>query len=466
MEFEERKSTIIKVIGVGGGGSNAVAYMFNQGIVGVDFAVCNTDNQSLDSSPVGVRIQLGPNLTEGMGAGSVPEVGKQSCIESIDDVRKFLDTGTKMLFITAGMGGGTGTGAAPIIAKAAKEMGILTVAIVTLPFKFEGLRRQNQAIQGLEDLKKSVDSILVISNDRLRVMHGNLTLKNAFSKADDVLTTAARGIAEIITLPGYINVDFKDVNTVMKNSGVSIMGYAEAGGPDRARIAVEDALNSPLLEDNDIRGAQHILLNISSGVNEVTMDEIGEITDYIQEEAGYGTHLIWGNCTDESLEDKISITIIATGFEECASRTNQAEPQVTKIHIDEVFDVPCPEDKIDEENTAIPANVIDLDPRTSEIDPYVSTQNKGSQSRPAERQRRGARPAPKNVERRMSSVPLDNPRTIAEMEDIPAYKRREIQLDDVDREEQKANSKLSINFDDKDGPVIESNNSYFHNNVD
>ncbi len=466
MIFEERHETIIKVIGVGGGGSNAVAYMFNQGIVGVDFAVCNTDNQSLNASPVGVRIQLGPHLTEGMGAGSVPEVGKQSCIESIDDVRKFLDTGTKMLFITAGMGGGTGTGAAPIIAKAAKEMGILTVAIVTLPFKFEGLRRQNQAIEGMENLKKSVDSILVISNDRLRSIYGNLTLKNAFSKADDVLTTAARGIAEIITLPGYINVDFKDVNTVMKNSGVSIMGYAEAAGPDRAKVAVETALNSPLLEDNDIRGAQHILLNISSGVNEVTMDEIGEITDYIQEEAGYGTHLIWGNCTDEALEDKLSITIIATGFEEGAKRHIQAAAQVKKVHIDEVFDVEDSEaDKADAINTYTQNNVIDLDPQSNNIDPFVSPQ-KREPAMPVQRERRAVRPASQNVERRKSSVPLDNPRTIAEMEDIPAYKRREIQLDDLNKIEQKSNSKLSINFDETDGPIIESNNSYFHNNVD
>ena len=286
MLFEERHNSIIKVIGVGGGGGNAVAYMYRQGIHGVDFAICNTDNQALEASPVPIKVQLGPNLTEGMGAGSVPEVGKQSCIESIDEIRKFLESGTKMVFITAGMGGGTGTGAAPIIAKAAKEMDILTVAIVTLPFKFEGLRRRNQALEGLENLKKNVDSILVISNDRLREEFGNLSLKNAFAKADDILTTAARGIAEIITLPGYINVDFKDVNTVMKNSGVSIMGYAEAEGEDRARIAVEQAINSPLLEDNDIRGAQHILLNISSGTNEVTMDEITEITDYIQEEAG------------------------------------------------------------------------------------------------------------------------------------------------------------------------------------
>jgi len=466
MLFEERKNTIIKVIGVGGGGSNAVGYMFNQGIVGVDFAVCNTDNQSLDASPVGVKIQLGPHLTEGMGAGSVPEVGKQSCIESIDDVRKFLDTGTKMLFITAGMGGGTGTGAAPIIAKAAKEMGILTVAIVTLPFKFEGLRRQNQAIEGMENLKKNVDSILVISNDRLRTMHGNLTLKNAFSKADDVLTTAARGIAEIITLPGYINVDFKDVNTVMKNSGVSIMGYAEAGGPDRAKIAVEAALNSPLLEDNEIRGAQHILLNISSGVNEVTMDEIGEITDYIQEEAGYGTHLIWGNCTDEALEDKISITIIATGFEEGAKRNTQEAVQVRKVHIDEVFDVDVSEaDKAEAIETQKLKNVIDLDPHSNNIDPYVGTQSREVE-KPIRRERRAPRPTPKNIERRRSSVPLDNPRTIAEMEDVPAYLRREVQLDDLNKIEQKANSKLSINFDEADGPIIESNNSYFHNNVD
>ena len=339
MLFEERHNSIIKVIGVGGGGGNAVAYMYQQGIVGVDFAVCNTDNQALEASPVPIKVQLGPNLTEGMGAGSVPEVGKQSCIESIDDIRKFLEADTKMLFITAGMGGGTGTGAAPIIAKAAKEMDVLTVAIVTLPFKFEGLRRHNQAIEGLESLKKNVDSILVISNDRVRQMYGNLSLKNAFAKADDILTTAARGIAEIITVPGYINVDFKDVNTVMKNSGVSILGYAEADGEDRARIAVEEAINSPLLEDNDIRGAQHILLNISSGTKEVTMDEITEITDYIQEEAGYGTHMIWGNCQDDTLGDKLSITIIATGFDESKKRMEELAPETIKVHLDEPFDL-------------------------------------------------------------------------------------------------------------------------------
>jgi len=465
MLFEQRQSTIIKVIGVGGGGSNAVAYMFNQGIVGVDFAVCNTDNQSLDNSPVGVKIQLGPALTEGMGAGSVPEVGKQSCIESIDDVRKFLDTGTKMLFITAGMGGGTGTGAAPIIAKAAKELGILTVAIVTLPFKFEGLRRQNQALEGMENLKKNVDSILVISNDRLRTMHGNLTLTNAFSKADDVLTTAARGIAEIITLPGYINVDFKDVNTVMKNSGVSIMGYAESAGPDRARNAVEGALSSPLLEDNDIRGAQHILLNISSGKNEVTMDEIGEITDYIQEEAGYGTHLIWGNCTDESLDDKLSITIIATGFEECAKRHDAEAAKVKKVHIDETFDVADDiESDVYNENTDVPSNVIEFDTHNLSSDPFVSNTPRETK-RPPVRERKATIGTSVN-ERKKSSVPLDNPRVIAEMEDVPAYLRREVKLDDVNEIAETTNSKLSINFDENDIPKIEKNNSFFHNNVD
>jgi len=465
MLFEQRQSTIIKVIGVGGGGSNAVAYMFNQGIVGVDFAVCNTDNQSLDNSPVGVKIQLGPALTEGMGAGSVPEVGKQSCIESIDDVRKFLDTGTKMLFITAGMGGGTGTGAAPIIAKAAKELGILTVAIVTLPFKFEGLRRQNQALEGMENLKKNVDSILVISNDRLRTMHGNLTLTNAFSKADDVLTTAARGIAEIITLPGYINVDFKDVNTVMKNSGVSIMGYAESAGPDRARNAVEGALSSPLLEDNDIRGAQHILLNISSGKNEVTMDEIGEITDYIQEEAGYGTHLIWGNCTDESLDDKLSITIIATGFEECAKRHDAEAAKVKKVHIDETFDLKDDiESDVYVEKTDIPSNVVEFDTHNLSSDPFVSKTPRETK-RPSVRERKTTVNSSAN-ERKKSSVPLDNPRVIAEMEDVPAYLRREVQLDDVNEIAETTNSKLSINFDENDVPKIEKNNSFFHNNVD
>lgn len=317
MKFEmlKDKSSIIKVIGVGGGGGNAVNHMYNQGIVGVDFIICNTDAQALELSPIPNKIQLGTSLTEGRGAGSIPEVGKNSAIESIDDVKELLGSTTKMVFITAGMGGGTGTGASPIIAQAAKELGILTVGIVTTPFTFEGKRRKQQADEGLEAFKKHVDTLLVISNDKLREMYGNLTLSNAFAEADNILTTAAKGIAEIITVPGYINVDFEDVKTVMQNSGVAIMGSASAEGEGRAYKAVQSALASPLLNDNDIEGARYILLNITSGEKEVLMDEVSEITDYIQNQAGLTADIIWGNCYDETLGDKISVTLIATGFQ-------------------------------------------------------------------------------------------------------------------------------------------------------
>ncbi len=324
------KSSIIKVIGVGGGGGNAVNHMYRQGITGVDFIICNTDAQALEFSPIPNKVQLGASLTEGMGAGSIPEVGKNSAIENIDDIKQMLGSTTKMLFITAGMGGGTGTGASPIIAKAAKELDILTVAIVTTPFSFEGKRRKMQANDGLDELKKYVDSYLVISNDRLREIFGNLTLGSAFSQADDILTTAAKGIAEIITVPGYINVDFKDVRTVMKDSGVSIMGSFACDGENRALNAVEGALASPLLKDSEIEGARYILLNISSGIREVTMDEVTIITDYIQDKAGLSADLIWGNCIDESLEDKLSVTIIATGFQTTEQRDEERK-NVKKI---------------------------------------------------------------------------------------------------------------------------------------
>lgn len=334
MQFEmlKDKSSIIKVIGVGGGGGNAVNHMYRQGITGVDFIICNTDAQALEFSPIPNKVQLGASLTEGMGAGSIPEVGKNSAIENIDDIKQMLGSTTKMLFITAGMGGGTGTGASPIIAKAAKELDILTVAIVTTPFAFEGKRRKMQANDGLDELRKYVDSYLVISNDRLREIFGNLTLGSAFSQADDILTTAAKGIAEIITVPGYINVDFKDVRTVMKDSGVSIMGSFACDGENRALNAVEGALASPLLKDNEIEGARYILLNISSGLREVTMDEVTIITDYIQEKAGLSADLIWGNCIDESLEDKLSVTIIATGFQTTEQR-DEEKKNVKKISL-------------------------------------------------------------------------------------------------------------------------------------
>ena len=309
------QSSLIKVIGVGGGGSNAVNYMFNQGIQGVDFMVCNTDLQALDSSPVPIKIQLGTTLTQGLGAGSVPEIGKNSALEDMDKIDSILGNNTRMVFITAGMGGGTGTGGAPVIAARAKELGILTVAIVTIPFSFEGKKRMQQAVDGINELKKNVDTILIICNDKMRLLYGNLKLSEALSKADDVLNAAAKGIAEIITFAGGINVDLNDVRTVMTDSGVALMGTGTAEGENRALASVEMALNSPLLNDNNIRGAKDILLYIRSGQEEITMDEITEITDYIQNEAGSTAQIIWGTGFDETLDKKIAITLIATGFE-------------------------------------------------------------------------------------------------------------------------------------------------------
>jgi cell division protein FtsZ len=314
-DLQNEENSIIKVFGVGGGGTNAVNHMYKQGIKGVDFYVCNTDEQSLEQSPIPNKIQLGLNLTGGRGAGSIAEVGMNAAIENLDEIKEILGTDTKMLFITAGMGGGTGTGAAPIIARAAKELGILTVGIVTYPFMFEGRKRSAQANNGLEELRESVDTCVIICNDKLREIYGNLSLSEAFAKADDILSIAAKGIAEIITRTGYINVDFEDVRTVMTDSGVAIMGSGEASGENRAKVAAEAALSSPLLNDNDIEGANYILLNISSGSNEVMMDEISEITDYIQDEAGSSADIIWGTGVDEELGDSISITLIATGFQ-------------------------------------------------------------------------------------------------------------------------------------------------------
>lgn len=330
-EMLKEQSSIIKVIGVGGGGGNAVNHMYKQGISGVDFIICNTDAQALELSPIPNKVQLGATLTEGMGAGADPDVGENSAIESIEDIKRMIGTNTKMVFITAGLGGGTGTGASPVLAKAAKELGILTVAIVTTPFAFEGRRRRMQADDGLSELKKYVDSYLVISNDRLRDIFGNLTMTAAFAKADDILTTAAKGIAEIITIPGYVNVDFKDVRTVMNDSGVAIMGNAVAEGENRALTAVEGALASPLLKDNEIEGARFILLNITSGAQEVTMDEVTIITDYIQEKAGLSADLIWGNCIDPSLDKELTVTIIATGFQTSEERVKEQENQRVEI---------------------------------------------------------------------------------------------------------------------------------------
>lgn len=313
-DISKEQSSIIKVIGVGGGGSNAVNHMFRAGISGVEFIVCNTDAKALAISPVPTRIQLGPGLTQGMGAGAIPEVGKRAVIENIDELRTILSDNTRMAFVTAGMGGGTGTGAAPIIAGVAKELGILTVGIVTVPFAFEGRKRKQQAEAGIEEMKKNVDALLIICNDKLREIHGNLNLSVAFGHADDVLTVAAKSIAEIITNTMHISTDFADVQTVLKDSGVAIMGSAAAEGDNRATRAVEAALDSPLLNDNVIEGASYILLNITSGNSEVTMDEVGDINDYIQEKAGNSADIIMGIGKDPGLGDKVGVTVIATGF--------------------------------------------------------------------------------------------------------------------------------------------------------
>jgi cell division protein FtsZ len=314
-DLPKNQSNVIKVIGVGGGGSNAINHMFKQGINGVDFVICNTDSQALNNSGVPNKIQLGVNLTEGLGAGANPEIGEQSAVESLDDIRAMLTSNTKMVFITAGMGGGTGTGAAPIIAKMAKELDILTVGIVTMPFEFEGKIRNSQAHQGIDKLRKTVDSLVIINNNKLREVYGNLGFKAGFSKADEVLSTAARGIAEVITHHYMQNIDLRDAKTVLSNSGTAIMGSSTSSSQNRAQEAITSALDSPLLNDNKITGAKNVLLLIVSGSQEITIDEIGEINDHIQAEAGYGANIIMGVGEDDSLGEAISVTIIATGFD-------------------------------------------------------------------------------------------------------------------------------------------------------
>lgn len=374
-DMPRNTSSIIKVIGVGGGGSNAVNYMYEQGIKGVDFIVCNTDAQALDVSPVPLKVQLGSTLTEGRGAGAIPEVGRNSAIESIDEIRELLSTNTNMVFVTAGMGGGTGTGAAPVIAKVAKDMGILTVGIVTVPFMFEGKKRSNQAEFGVKEMRDAVDTLLIIRNDKLRELFGNLTLKQAFSHADEVLCTAAKGIAEVITLTGTVNVDMNDVKTVMKDSGVAIMGSGRASGEGRARRAVQIALESPLLNDNDIFGANFILLNITHGSDELLMDEVSEITDFIQEQAGQNAEVIWGYGQDESLGDDVSVTVIATGFKaktvDSVLPSAVEEPKKMWLQTDSVREVTT---KVEKPTAEIPSTPVNEVPTTNE--PFIRSVEK------------------------------------------------------------------------------------------
>ena len=532
-------SSIIKVIGVGGGGSNAVNHMYKQGIKGVDFIVCNTDQQALDISPVPLKIVLGVSLTKGRGAGSLPEVGKNAAIENIEEVKALLANNTEMVFITAGLGGGTGTGAAPIIAKAAKEMGILTVGIVTIPFGFEGKKRKLQADAGLEGLKQNVDTLLVISNDKLREIYGNLKVTEAFGHADDILATAAKGIADIITTTLQINTDINDVKTVMKDSGVAIMGSAQAEGESRALRAVEQAMSSPLLNDSNIKGARYVLVNVTCGEDEITMDELGEITDYIQDEAGMTAEVIKGYGVDPSLGGKVNVTIIATGFNSKADIGIQIERTPEK----RVFSL------MDEPEKTEPTPVVNTTPvvpKTEEItsfikeetnfvkvetkkeenivqstpdvvaeaaeEPFVytkeevttpkteqttfefeitnftnSTANAEEPFLIANAAEEKATPEAKDENTIISKVQNDeqlkkaqdrvaklkelsfklkSPNGLSELENEPAYKRRNINLDATPHSSESQVSRYTLSENDDKKVEIKPNNSFLHDNVD
>jgi cell division protein FtsZ len=447
----------IKVIGVGGGGGNAVNYMHRQGIRDVDFVICNTDAQAMESSPVQVRVQLGASLTEGRGAGNKPEVGKESAVENIRDVMQALSENTKMVFVTAGMGGGTGTGAAPVIAKACRDAGYLTVAIVTIPFRNEGRRRIKQAADGIAELEGYVDSLLVINNERIREMYGDFPISEAFSRADNVLATAAKGIAEIITVPGYINVDFADVETVMRKSGLAIMGTGIAEGEHRAAKAIEEALNSPLLNNNDIRGARNILLNITSGSVEVTMAEIGEITDIVQNKAGFDADLIWGNGQEDSLGEKLSVTIIATGFNTgIIPELNRESNQRTEKHV--LFDAVAPEHPLTSGNQ--PKK--DAPVGTQKVFEFDLTKEKKQEELEFEALYPGTIKERKDTQPKTSvkDFELMSDEDVDNLESVPAYLRRQIRMNDPQYKRDR--STLSVSDDNR----ISDKNRYLHKRAD
>jgi cell division protein FtsZ len=460
--------------------------MFHQGITDVDFIICNTDSQALASSQIPIKIHLGKQLTEGLGAGNQPGVGREAAVESLEEINSVLGNNTKMVFITAGMGGGTGTGAAPVIAKAAKELGILTVAIITLPFRFEGEKRMNNAIKGVQEINKHVDSLLVINNERLRDIYGNLGVREAFSKADNVLTVAAKGIAEIITKKGYVNVDFADVQTVMKESGVAVLGSGIAEGENRAMNAIEDALNSPLLNSNDISGAKNILLNISFGDNEITMDEIYEITEYAQEKAGNNADLIWGYNQEESLAEKINVTVIATGFEtdiipelytyEKIRAKSTVKPTKKPLNNelildDEIdFEVDYPEndnsDVFQIKKGTQPVNEpIGVEKVDEEITLF-STEQETEIDVDEDALIQNALKSIKKKEPKKTSTNLKNetnPKVIDELENVPAFKRKGIKIDEELDIDDSQVSRYTLSDDDDDEL---SENPYLHDNVD
>ena len=480
-------SSMIKVIGIGGGGGNAVNHMYDEGIQDVNFIICNTDAQALSRSPVSVKIQLGESLTEGRGAGNKPEIGKQAAIENLDDVMDALTSNTKMVFLTAGMGGGTGTGAIPIIAKATKEQGILTVAIVTIPFRFEGQRRINQAIEGIHELGQHVDSLLVINNEKLREVAGNMKLSQAFYHADNILAAAAKGIAEIITVPGYVNVDFADVYTVLADSGVALMGTGMAEGENRAEKAIEEALSSPLLNDNDVTGTENILLNINSGDEEITMDEIGEITDFINAEVGANPNIIWGTGTDETLGNKVSVTIVATGFEDnsipelYAKKTyakkvtlqdeiKDNEPAEYKKTNDDVSD---PSEKFYSKQRTFDFNIRNekdehafVIKQTKDKDTHKTKQAPISKDEMLEKLRENRENNSEN-----SKNVLKDLKNIEALENEPAYKRQKVKIDHqtYSKESKVSRYTLSDDHTDEEGKKktrLKENNSYLHDNVD
>jgi cell division protein FtsZ len=479
-DLPKDRSSMIKVIGIGGGGGNAVNHMFDEGIKDVNFVICNTDAQALSKSPVSVKIQLGESLTEGRGAGNKPEIGRQAAIENLDDVMDVLGSNTKMVFLTAGMGGGTGTGAIPVIAKAAREQGILTVAIVTIPFRYEGPKRINQAVEGIHELGQHVDSLLVINNEKLREVCGNMKISEAFQHADNVLATAAKGIAEIITVPGYINVDFADVETVLTNSGVAIMGTGTAEGENRAIKAIEQALNSPLLNDNDIRGTENILLNINSGTEEITMDEISEIMDYIYGEVESAPNIIWGTGSEDGLGANISVTIIATGFAdnsipELYAKQSQKKKKVTlndpvigqkkevrqeKTQTEEEFDFKQRTINFDltkdreKEEFAIK--------NTTKTDTYTEDHHqKLDKEEVMERLKENREHSGEGGENT-----LRNLKHIEDLENVPAYKRKKIKIDNPKHSKNSKISRYTLSDDEKEKTKLKENNSYLHDNVD
>lgn len=512
----DEQAPIIKVIGVGGGGSNAVSYMYTQGIKGVDFYICNTDSQSLSKCEVPNKIRLG---NTGLGAGANPTVGRDAAILIADEIREILSTNTSMLFITAGMGGGTGTGATPIIAQIAKELGILTVGIITKPFSFEGRKREIQATAGIEELKKYVDTTLVICNDKLLDMQGDMKLSQAFGKADNVLTIAAKGIAEIITVTGRINVDFEDVKTVMQGSGKAIMGSGIASGPDRAVKAVEMALNSPLLDDTDIKGAANVLLYITSGKNEISLEELNDITGYITSRTGEDANVIWGDGVDDNLEDEISITLIATGFNRPVITTHilgevkntlyapkaaatKAEP-ITEVQL--VVEPVMLQKTIEEPTRIVPeptANNVPLtlfgestaekSDKTSETnihqaeplevrsffhqEPEFEIVNpvKPEVKTPVYVHTPVEKPIIEQEDQRLDRInKLKNlshktlsPSNVEEMERVPAYMRRNVDLPDTSPMNDGQVSRYTLNSDGSNKNGLRENNSFLHDNVD